>query len=86
MVDTAISALLALSVVAVLSLLVLLLREPCFGTPAELTVRLGMLEQSFETISQSSTRNEAGIERMEPTSPSTRPPRSLVKSVFAPAP
>lgn len=42
MVDTAISALLALSVVAVLSLLVLLLREPCFETPAELTGRLGM--------------------------------------------
>lgn len=65
MVDTAIWALLALSAVAVLSLLVLLLRKPRFETPAELTIRLGMLEQSLQTMSQSSTRNEAGIERME---------------------
>lgn len=65
MVDVAIWALLALSVVAVLSLLVLLLRKPRFETPAELTVWLGMLEQALQTLSQSSTRNEAGIERME---------------------
>lgn len=65
MVETAIWALLALSILAVLLLLVLLMRKPRFEAPAELTVRLGMLEQSLQTLAQSSTRNEAGIERME---------------------
>jgi len=54
----------AIAVVVVLQLL-LLFRKVTFETPAELNVRLGLLEQNLQSIGQASARSEAGSERVE---------------------
>jgi len=56
---------LGLGVISVLLLLILLLRKNRVEWPADLTVRLGLVEQSLQALNQSSARNEAGNERTQ---------------------
>lgn len=65
MIDNIALAMLALAVVTLTLQLVLVLRKHKFETPADLTVRLGLMEQLLQSLSQSSARNEAGTERNE---------------------
>ena len=54
-----------LGVISVLLLLILLLRKNPVEWPADLTVRLGLVEASLQALNQSSARNEAGNERTQ---------------------
>lgn len=54
----------AVFVVLVLQL-ALLFRKSTFETPADLNIRMGLLEQSVQALVQASARNEAGGERLE---------------------
>ncbi len=55
----------AFGFVSVVLLLVLLLRKPKFETPADLSARLGLLEQASQALVQAVSRNEGGIQRIE---------------------
>ncbi|CUJ41317.1 DNA recombination protein RmuC [Achromobacter insuavis] len=65
MTETAIYVLVALSMVSTVLLLALLWRRPKFETPADLNVRLGLLEQSAQNLMQAVSRNEGGMQRIE---------------------
>ncbi|MBU65305.1 MAG: DNA recombination protein RmuC [Cupriavidus sp.] len=65
MTETAFYVLVALSIVSMVLLLALLLRKPKFETPADLTARLGLLEQSSQSLVQAVSRNEGGMQRIE---------------------
>ncbi|PRD68110.1 DNA recombination protein RmuC [Malikia spinosa] len=65
MIETITFAALALAVITLVLQLVLVLRKHRFETPADLAVRLGLMEQQLQSLSQSSARNEAGTERNE---------------------
>ncbi|HEU6455213.1 MAG TPA: hypothetical protein VN201_07090 [Roseateles sp.] len=55
----------AFGFVSVVLLLVLLLRKPKFETPADLSARLGLLEQASQALVQAVSRNEGGMQRIE---------------------
>lgn len=57
--------LLALGITLALLLLFLLLRKPRFETPADLTARLGLIEQASQGLVQAVSRNEGGMQRIE---------------------
>lgn len=57
--------LLALGIVLALLLIALFLRKQKFETPADLTARLGLLEQATQGLVQSVSRNEGGMQRIE---------------------
>lgn len=65
MTETASYVLIALSVVSLALLLALLLRKLKFETPADLNARLGLLEQSSQSLVQAVSRNEGGMQRIE---------------------
>ena len=65
MTETAFYILVALSIVSLVLLLALLLRKPKFETPADLNARLGLLEQSSQSLVQAVSRNEGGMQRIE---------------------
>lgn len=65
MTETAFYVLVALSIVSMVLLLALLLRKSKFETPADLTARLGLLEQSSQSLVQAVSRNEGGMQRIE---------------------
>lgn len=65
MIETAFYVLVALSIVLLVLQLALLLRKPKFETPADLNARLGLLEQSSQSLVQAVSRNEGGMQRME---------------------
>lgn len=65
MAETAFYVIVALSIVSTVLLLALLLRKPKFETPADLNVRLGLLEQSAQNLMQAVSRNEGGMQRIE---------------------
>ncbi|WP_028731310.1 DNA recombination protein RmuC [Pandoraea sp. E26] len=65
MTETAFYVLVALSIVSLVLLLALLLRKPKFETPADLNARLGLLEQSSQSLVQAVSRNEGGMQRIE---------------------
>lgn len=65
MTDTHFFMLFALGTVLALALLVLLLRKPKFETPADLSARLGFLEQASQGLVQAVSRNEGGMQRIE---------------------
>lgn len=56
---------LALGVVLAFLLLFLLLRKPKFETPADLSTRLGLLEQASQDLVRTVSRNEGGMQRIE---------------------
>lgn len=58
-------AILGLVAITVVLLVVLLFRKHQVELPAELTVRMGLMEQLLQSLSQSSARNEAGNERTQ---------------------
>ena len=58
-------AALVLGVLTLGLLWLLLQRKPHFETPGDLSVRLGLIEQQLQSLSQSGTRTEAGNERIE---------------------
>lgn len=55
----------ALSVLSTVLLMSLLLRKPKFETPADLSARLSLLEQSSQSLVQAVSRNEGGMQRIE---------------------
>ncbi|MFV8605907.1 DNA recombination protein RmuC [Ralstonia pseudosolanacearum] len=65
MTETVFYVLVALSIVSLVLLLALLLRKPKFETPADLDARLGLLEQSSQSLVQAVSRNEGGMQRIE---------------------
>jgi DNA recombination protein RmuC len=65
MTDTHFFIPLALGIVLALLLLFLLLRKPKFETPADLSARLGLLEQASQGLVQAVSRNEGGMQRIE---------------------
>ncbi|MGO4306137.1 DNA recombination protein RmuC [Cupriavidus sp. RAF12] len=65
MTETAFYVLVALSIVSLVLLLALLLRKTKFETPADLNARLGLLEQSSQSLVQAVSRNEGGMQRIE---------------------
>lgn len=65
MTESAFYILVALSIVSLVLLLALLLRKPKFETPADLNARLGLLEQSSQSLVQAVSRNEGGMQRIE---------------------
>ncbi|MEV9638743.1 DNA recombination protein RmuC [Burkholderia pseudomallei] len=65
MTETAFYILVALSSVSLVLLLALLLRKRKFETPADLNARLGLLEQSSQSLVQAVSRNEGGMQRIE---------------------
>jgi DNA recombination protein RmuC len=65
MTETHFFILLGLCIVLALLLLVLLLRKPKFETPADLSARLGLLEQASQGLVQAVSRNEGGMQRIE---------------------
>ncbi len=58
-------AILGLVAITVVLLVVLVFRKHQVELPAELTVRMGLMEQLLQSLSQSSARNEAGNERTQ---------------------
>ncbi|NML48041.1 DNA recombination protein RmuC [Ramlibacter sp. G-1-2-2] len=65
MTETHFFILLALGIVPTLLLLALLLRKLKFETPADLSARLGLLEQVAQGLVQAVSRNEGGMQRIE---------------------
>lgn len=65
MMENFVLAILALCVIIIVLQLVQVLRKTTFETPADLSARMGLLEQQLQTLSQSGARNEAGNQRLE---------------------
>jgi DNA recombination protein RmuC len=63
--ETVLFILLAVAVIIVVLQLVLILRKTPFETPADLNVRLGLLEQSVQSVVQTTTRSQVGSDRIE---------------------
>ncbi|MGC0110540.1 hypothetical protein [Ralstonia pseudosolanacearum] len=65
MTDTHFIIPLALGIALALLLLFLLLRKPKFEAPADLSARLGLLEQASQGLVQAVSRNEGVMQRIE---------------------
>lgn len=65
MTETYFFELLGLGFALIVLQFVLLLRRPRFETPADLSARLGLLEQGSQSLVQAVSRNEGGMQRIE---------------------
>lgn len=65
MTETLVLVVLALGIIAVVLLAVLVLRKATFETPADLSARLGLMEQQLQSLAQAGVRAEAASERVE---------------------
>lgn len=65
MTEPAFYILASLGAILVVLVLVLLLRKPRFETPADLNARLGLLEQTSQSLVQVVSRSEGGMQRIE---------------------
>lgn len=65
MTDSAFYILGAIGIVSIVLLLTLLLRKPKFEMPADLSARLGLLEQASQGLVQAVSRNEGGMQRID---------------------
>lgn len=63
--DTLMLAGLGLGLLNAALLLVLVLRRPRFDTPADLDVRIGIMEQALQALVQTGARTDAGLTRLE---------------------